>query len=233
MTNRERTARSDNRWRWTAIILAVVVSGLGCNPGTMLNFMALQFSEDKLPPACELKTSKKEVTVVMNTFFAKVQVRPELLGADSDLNKRIARHLQLRYQANRDAIKIIADAPSKQFGQPGNALFTSSKEKGKESDADYVINLEINSLSLKKEKSWDQFFEGNVDIHISVTKTEDGDLPIWEKDYRLSYPETGPIYATDITPAKFKTDFFEHIAKEISRFFARYPRGERMDMYDH
>jgi hypothetical protein len=225
---RKRNAKIERRWRLAAIILGAIVSSIGCSPATMMLFLN-PWNDHSLPPLYELKTSKKFVTVVLNTFFANVEIRPELLAADRDLNNRIANHLQLRFRANQDPIKIISDAQVRQFlNQPSNPLCAAA-DVGKEFEADYVITLEINALSLRKEKSWDQFYLGNADIHVTVTKMEHGGAPDWEKSYRCNFPETGPMHASEMSVAQFRTQFFEKIARDVSRYFARYPREEQLE----
>lgn len=225
---RERNAKIERRWRWAAVILGAFVSSIGCSPATMLMFLN-PWDDHNLPPLYELKTTKKCVTVVLNSFFANVEIRPELLAADRELNNRVATHLQQRFRANKDPIKIISDGQVRQYlKNPANPLCAAC-DLGKEFEADYVITLEINSLSLRKEKSWDQFYLGNADVRITVTNMEKGDMPDWEKEYRCTHPETGPVHASDMSPAQFRTQFFERMARDISRYFAPYARQEQLE----
>lgn len=226
--NQPERAATIKRWRWTALILGTLTFGFGCTPGSLFMLFMYPFTDDKEPPAYELKTTKKEVTVVLNTTFARVEVRPELLAADTEINSRIAMHLRQRFQANKQPIKVISDAQTRQFlDQTGNALFAAC-EMGKQHKADYVINCEITSLSLKKEKSFGQLYEGAAEMHITVTKVEAGEVPDWETDYRCA--SSNPMHVNDISAAQYRAKLFDQIGHEVSRYFAPYPRDERHEV---
>ncbi len=227
-----RRNRSEACWRWSALILGAVVVGLGCNPATL--YFLMPWKEDNV--ACKMPlttTNKKEpVVVILASFSNPVESRPEFQAVDRDLSEKLGQALTKRYVENKEKITIIPNYKVKAYLNKeidGNLM--SKYDIGKHFNADYVINLEINSMKFY-EGSYRQLFRGNSEIMISVIgiSKEPGEGPVYEEVYRTEYPARGPIDAGDSSVLHFRTLFINRLARDLSRFFAPYPPDERYDM---
>ncbi len=222
--------KNEMRWRWAAFLLAAAGFGVGCNPAAMTAYMIAPFHDNRLPAECPLKSEKKEVTVVVRAFNSNLEVRDEFWTADRQLASLVGQHLQQRFKANKDKIKIVPAHQVRSFlHKHYNKDLLSAEEIGKEFKADYVINLEINRLTMYKQGSYHSLYEGGADIFITVFKTEEPGASYWERAYRTEYPPTGPTDVTDMNPTQFRAAFMKYVAHEITRFFAPHaPEETRM-----
>jgi hypothetical protein len=216
--------------------LIVMTAGLstGCiNPSTLaMPFML--FKEDKEEAKMPLtKNKKKEVTVVILASFANpLESRPEVQTVDRELCEKLGQEMKKRFDANHEKIKIVPYHKVKSFVNADPDLnLTTKREIGKHFNADYVINLEINSMTFY-EGSYRQLFRGSTEIMVSVfdVKGEEGESPIYNDIYRTEYPTHGPIDAGSESVLSFRTLFMSRLARDLSRWFAAYPVDERLDM---
>jgi hypothetical protein len=88
-------------------------------------------------------------------------------------------------------------------------------------EADYVIDMEIISLTLYEPGSANQLFRGRADISVQVVNVnEPDDDPIFRPQYRCEYPKTrGPIPIGEYSAVQFKQKFLDHVGRELSWYF--------------
>jgi hypothetical protein len=218
----------------SGLTLVVASLGTGCiNPATLaMPFM--MFKDDKEPAKMPLtKDKKKEVTVVILASFAnQLDSRPEVQTVDRDLCVKLADEMKKRFEANREKVKIVPYNKVKSFVNKDQDInLTDKREIGKHFKADFVINLEINSMSFY-EGSYRQLFRGNTEIMVSVfdVNGDEGDGPVHNDIFRTVYPESGPLDAGSESVLSFRNMFMNRLGRELSRWFAAYPVDERIDM---
>ena len=196
----------------------------------------MMFKEDKDPAKMPLtKNKKKEVTVVILCSLAnQLDSRPEVQTVDRDLCIKLAEEMKKRFDANREKIKIVPYHKVKSFVNKDQDInLTDKREIGKHFDADYVINLEINSMSFYHDGSYRTLFRGTTEIMVTVfdVKADEGEGPIYNDIYHTEYPTHGPIDAgANESVLRFRGMFMGRLARELSRWFAAYPVDERLDM---
>lgn len=219
----------------TAGILGALVLSLsvGCDMASMAYFLN-PFSDDKVPPQVKLTPIKgKEVTVVVLASFASVETRPEFQTIDRDLCEHVGTEIKKRAAANKDKVKVIPYYEVKSYlNKQLDSHLVSKRDVGKHFDADYVINLEINKMSLY-EGSFRQLFRGTTEIAITVFKTNqaDGEEPYFEGVYEREFPKRGPLDAGGGSGLLlFRNQFLNCLAKELSRYFEAYPDDEKFDI---
>lgn len=218
---------------WLYLFLVTAMLSMGCNMSTLYFILPWK---DTIPPKFELSTSKKEVTVVIQSSFAhSLEAHPELLGdfqtADRDLCERVGQALRKRYDDNRERIKIIPYYQVKSFvNKQGDSRLVSVYEVGSHFKADYVVNLEINSMSFY-ENGYRQLFRGKADMSVTVfdMSKPQGEGPVFEEVYRTEYPASGPVDAGGSSVLQFRSMFLGRVSKDLSRWFAASPHDERFD----
>jgi len=221
-------------WRptWVVLILNGILLALGCGPANLAMFIA-PFMDNNLPPDYKLVTSSKEVTVAVMATFSQQEDRRELLTADSELAEQVALHLQLRAKANKEKVKIVPVSQVRNYlERPGKRNTVSPLDVGKHFKADYVLELEVNSLSLYKKLSHNQFYLGNAELEVSLydMHKDEGEHKVYNKPYRCEYPGSGPRDVGDCSQSQFRSLFLTKLAREISKLFIAYPPDERTEM---
>lgn len=214
------TARC-RRWR-LAVLLLVAAFGFGCNM-LSLPFFLLMGANSKQPALCKLasKDKDKEVRVVI-LASAGLETRPEFLRVDRELTSLLARHLTQGFKDNKEKVKLVPARQIDQFKDEHPNWKTMDLVKiGEHFDADYVIDLEIISLSLYEQGSANQLFRGRADIHVRVVDVnEPDDDPIFKQLYTCEYPKTrGPIPVGEGSMLQFKQKFLDHVGRHLSWYF--------------
>jgi hypothetical protein len=217
---------------WRLRILAgvlVVVAGVGCNPLTLPFF--LMFGVDsKEEPDFKLAKPEREVTVLILAYTA-ADVQTDQVGVDRQLAVEFTRQLAERCQVNKERVKVIPTHKVEKFksDHPGWKSMGVT-EIGRYFDADYVLDVEIVSLSLYEPGSHKMMFKGNCKIDVAaldLSNSQDG--PAWRESMTLQYPTSrGPVpVADDNNTDGFRAMFVKRIATELCWKFTTHLSAER------
>jgi hypothetical protein len=214
--------------RVIAGVLLAVVAGIGCNPLTMPFFMMFGV-DSKYEPEFRLATPDHEVTVLVLAYNAP-GAQIDQVGIDRQLGTQLANQMKDRCKANKEKVKIVPVHKVEKFKSehPGWKSMGAG-EIGKYFEADYVIDLEVVSVSLYEPGSHKTLYRGNCKIDLSVLdlhKPYDG--PVFKKALSTEYPKTkGPIpVADDNNTEKFRDLFVNRIATDICWLFTAHQSEE-------
>jgi hypothetical protein len=222
-------ARTRRRWLALLVLLAIA-SGAGCNM-LAFPFFLLWGMNSKQPPKCKLASEDKEKEVhVVILASPGLETRPEFLRVDRELTSALSRHLTQGFKDNKEKVKLAPARRVDQFKDEHPNWKTMDLVKvGQYFDADYVIHLDILSLSLFEPGSANQLFRGRTEIRLEVVDVSQPDEdPIFYQVYRCEYPEVrGPIPVGDGSAMQFKQAFLDHIGKNLSAFFTAHPYDDK------
>jgi hypothetical protein len=215
-------------WRLAALLAAAVGITAGCSPLQILGFI---FSSDLTQaPKCPLTVPGKEAKVVIIAAHADtLPSNPLLMQTDKDLAGRLTRILEERYKETKDKIKLVSPLELKNYMNKNPRWRDATpQEIGKHFGADWVINLEINSISLLDQKSMGFFYHGSADIQVTVTDAHKpvGEGQKFEDDYHLEYPKN-PVERTEVSLQAFRAKFIDRMAKDLAQYFASFPPEDR------
>jgi hypothetical protein len=228
----QRQAAIDRRWRLAALLLGAIVLNIGCNPMTLSYFLTFG-QDDKVDAECKLAVSGKEAKLAILAAHASLETRPELVPADGELVLRLTQALAKRLEQNKEKVKILPASQVKGFqDKHPDWREWAPREIGKALNADYVLILEINSMSLYEKGSYNRLYRGQTEIALTVTDLSKpaGEDRKWDHIYTTTYPAArGPIEVEGSSVLLFRSLFLTHVAKELSRFFTAYPSDERFD----
>jgi hypothetical protein len=213
-------------------LLAVTLAGAmlvvcGCNAASMAYFL---FGEDSLKPECEVFAApKKEIKVVFLTYV-DTDMRAEFIRADRDVNELLTRWLKKRYEDNKDKIKVVPPGLVESFKDKNPNWHTMSmKEIGDYFHASFVVNIEMDHLSLYEPHSLNEFFRGLAQVTVTVhnpEKPEDG--PVFRKDFTFKFPTQGPRSVLDNNNlVQFRAEFLQYMVRQMARCFARFSMEEK------
>lgn len=213
------------RGRWAGLLLAAAAC-TGCNL-MALPFFLLPGMEPKNEAKCKLASADKErVVKVVILASAGLETRPEFVRVDRDLTQLLARKLEAGFKENKEKVTIVSTGRIEKYkDEHPNWKSLAPQEIGEYFDADYVVSLEINSISLFEPGSINTLYRGRADISISVTNVHrNDDGPVYEEEYTCEYPRSsGPIPAGDSNAAQFRLRFLTVVARELSWRFITHP----------
>jgi len=204
-----------------ACLFLAVVLGTGCNLMALPYFLSP--SDPTYPAKCKLASDDKEKEVrVVILSWTGLETRPEFLKVDRELSFLLAQQLQESYKKEKEKVTIVPISRVEKYkdDHPNWHSF-EAQEIGKYFRADYVINLDIGSITLYEPGSVNTLFRGRAEISIDVVdvhKTSEG--PIFRDEYTTEYPKArGPIAAGDSNVAQFRQRFLTIVARELSWIF--------------
>jgi hypothetical protein len=229
--------------RWTVrgvlMLLPLVttcVLAAGCNPASIA-MMLMPFYDDKEPAKCKLSSPTRETTVAIVSWFGnrELQLYSELAPTERELADQLATSLHDRFKLNKEKVKIIPTAQVRAY-QKAITDTWGPVQIGKKLKADYVISLEIESLSLHAKKSFETLYQGETAINVKVydlAKPEGEQVIFGPEVYSRVYPKDNPVPAETGGINQFRGRFERHVSKELSRWFAAWSSDERMHNMDN
>jgi len=213
-----------------ASLLLAVSAGCG-DFGAMAYFL---LPEQRIEPRMRHLASadaKKDSRVVILTWSA-METRTEFIHADRQLSELLGQQLQQLAEQAKERISIV---PARKVEEYKNAhpdwRSLDLTDIGRHFDADYVIYLEIHSMSLY-EVGGTQLLRGRANLTVSLADVRKPDDAPLSQPYTCIYPSEspGPVPVGDMHPMQFRQKFLTHMAKQLAQYFSRYPRSERFQM---
>ncbi len=214
-------------WKLRGYLAGVLVAALSC---TGCNMMALPFflipgMDPKHEAKCKLEPhgNAKEVRVVLMSSSG-LETRSEFLRIDRELSRLIYQQMEEGFKKNKEKVTVIPVSQVEKYKDDHpNWHALSPEEIGKHFRADYVIDLEINAMTLYEPGSANTLFRGHAEISLDVVdvyKSAEG--PIYKEEYTIDYPRArGPIPASEGNVQQFRQRFLGVVARELSwRFTA-------------
>ena len=213
------------------LLAALMAAGAGCDLATLSYFLT---PEQPLPAKMKHLASKSslksEPKVVILTYTRPDGVQLDFIHADRQIAELLGKNLQQFAEGMEEKVALLPQRRVEEFKnanpewrQMGMAAV------GRKLEADYVIYLEINSLSLYEPGSNHSLFRGRADLHVELVDVNKPDeLPMTDA-YSCTFPSAqGPVpVAVDTLPQQFRQKFLEHVARQLTWYFSNYPRSEQ------
>ena len=187
-------------------------------------------SAQKRNPGCPLASADKTKTVkVVVLTKSQLPNDPNLSRLDTELALACSRAMQAGFKRNSEAVTVVAYGLVEKYkDEHPNWKAMQAVEIGRNFKADYVIELEVNQISLYEPGSYNTFFRGRCDILIAVhnvRKSSEG--PKWSGEYSTEFPRArGPIDASSGSVVEFRQKFLNTVTREISWIFTAHPLAD-------
>jgi hypothetical protein len=210
---------------WGSILLA------GCNFPQNLYFI---MPEAKEPAELKKLASEdnKEVKVVLWTYMS-LDPRAEFIQADRLLAGMLADEIRKLSEENKEKVTIVKPNLVEQYKNKHNNWRSVDLEKvGHDFNADYVVYLEINKLSLYEPKA-SQLFRGQTEILVSVKDMKHPDDEP-QRVFMDRYPSDagGGIDTFELSPIAFRDNFLRHVSQRLAFYFVDHKKRTRRVMMD-
>jgi hypothetical protein len=208
---------------WGAILIA------GCSP------QALYFILPESKEPAELKRlaseDKKEVKVVLWTYMS-LDPREEFIQADRHLATMLAEEIRKLSEENKDKVTVIKPNLVEQYkNHHDNWKFMDLEQIGRDFQADYVLNLEINSMSLYEPKASNTLYRGQTEILVNLVDMKQPGERL-QKVFTDRYPSEPHLDSMDVNPIAFRDQFLRHVAQRLVFYFVDHQKRTRKVMMD-
>jgi hypothetical protein len=208
---------------------------MGCNPILMTAYLLNRGEDPKMAAEFPLKPQpdrkKEPVKVVVLTSCAP-GVPAELINVDRLLASDFIPLLEGRCQANKENVVIKKSQPIEEFKRENPDWRNMHPlEIGKHFQADYVIDIEVLSISMYEVRSR-QLMKGRARIAMSAY---DCSRPIKEPAYNPSefifdYPTTHAVSIDDVPPTAFRQRFVKRIANDLVLPFTAHTSNQMVNV---
>lgn len=214
---------------WLSLALLATMA-TGCNMLAM-PFFLLPGMEPKDEPKCPLasKDKEREVKAVIIASTSSLETRPEFLRVDRELARMLTTQLDELFKNNKEKVKLVPVSLVEEYkNQHPNWRAQDLSEIGKHFKADYVIGLEIDTISIYEKGSTNMLFRGSCALSIDVINThKESEGQKYHEEYTCEWPGAqGPIPAGDSNPAQFKQRFLTVVARQLSWRFSAHPTND-------
>jgi len=221
-------------WRLGSLILAAIICGTGCNALTMpfFLFQRLGGSDSNMPPKMRRLAAddKKKLVKVVVMAWSGLQSQPEFLTVDRDMTLVFCRRLQESFRTNKENVVLLPAAKVERYKDMHPNWYTDVAAVGKEFKADYVIFLQIESMSLYKPGSHNQLYQAHATIGVSLYDMAQLDAGPQLESYVTEFPNGSEQMVEGNNPLPFEQKFFEHMAKDLCRYFDGWDYGDQFDI---
>lgn len=203
--------------------MGLAATGFGC--GGMNPFLLpYMFSggQAKTPAEYPLVVPEKKTDAKVVVFVSSATgLHPDLAGVDRMLNAELITMLDAGLKSNEQKVKVLKMPVIDKFrADDPNWRSIHPYDIGKEFNADYVIDVEIDEMSLFKPGSRSRFLKGHATISVNAFDLSKPLMePAYKFDYTPEYPHGREIEIesrdTRVEVSGFRVQFVQRIAADI------------------
>ena len=209
--------------------------GCGADGGAMAYFLS---PEQRIEPTFAhlalLKDDKKPAPrVVILPWSVNLETRAEFINADRQLAEALGRDLKELAKAGEEKLDIVSPRKVEEFKNVHpNWRQMELAEIGRKFDADHLIYLEINQMSLYEPRSNNMLMRGQANITLTLVDVKHPDELSKHETLSCIHPSEapGPVPIEDMPPFQFREKFLNFVSRKMSHYFSKYPRDERYRM---
>ena len=220
--------------RRALLILGLLLLGGGCNPLLLPYFLFPE--ESKLPVEYHklaADDNKKEVRAVILTYMG-MNMNTDMQHADRDLSVLLAKELQALCRHNEENVTLVNPLRVEEYknSHPDwHQNYVDLAKIGRHFHADYVIYLEIDSMTMYQPGTAGQLYRGVANLTLSLVDVNNpDDFTKSPKKIPFTYPSDargGSIPVDmDTPPDVFKEKFFTALAKKLAGNFSACPTSQ-------
>lgn len=196
-----------NAWVAAAIVSLLIALG-GCR--TIITTATYLIKGPHRDPKYDIleDAKKKKVAVVVRPLgFASP-------NADKELARAITRQLSQRLRK-----PVMVPSQDVENWLDNNLSWETFEEVGRGVDADYVLGIELQNISLRESQV---LFKGRAEIYFELVNCATRERLVEEQLPELQYPPNMPIQASETNEHTFRRHFVDYLAHEIGKFFYSY-----------
>jgi len=215
--------RRRRRWRLAGWMLVATALAMGCNIPSLVYFLAPGDPREAPLLMGLTPTEKGKPVRIAVIAYSGGELRPEFVTAERDLAGQLSQEIFQSFKEDKQAISIVPGSKVQEFKSenPGWKASMDLKEIARYFKVDYLVYLEIDSMSLYETGSQKTLYYGRANITVSVLNANKPDESPYPKTFNCEYPKSkGPISVDESTPPRaFYLAFMNYVAKRLSWYF--------------
>ena len=217
------------------VVGGITLVGCGADGGAMAYFLT---PEQRIEPtfthlALEKDNKKPAPRVVIVPWSVELETRQEFINVDRQLAELLGRDLKGLAKAAEEKIEVVSARKVEEFKNAHPSWREMELvDIGRKFDADHMIYLEINRMSMYEPRSNNMLLRGQANITITLVDVKHPDETPKTETLSCIHPSDapGPIPIEDMQPFQFKEKFLNFVSRKMSHYFSKYPRDERYKM---
>lgn len=220
-------------WRRFLLGLGILALGGACNP-LMFPFY-LTSPEPKFEASYKQlasKDKKKEVRVAILTYMG-LETSGEFLHVDRDLSRKLAKNLGDLCKYNEEKVTIINPSKVEEYknSHPDwHHEHLELEEIGKDLQVDYIIYLEIESMSMYQPNTGMTLYRGEASLNVQLVDVNKPDESPDSQTFTCTYPSEGRggnvLVDADMRPQQFRDKFLNSMTRQLSWYFSPHPKSD-------
>jgi hypothetical protein len=214
------------RWRLPVLLGIAAALCSGCNLMSLPYFLCPWAEYKQHPPLlCKLEPREKGGDAKVLLVAHAALTSADFVNVERELTRQLGRQLQDYYKQRKEKVTIVAPRQVERYQVEHPDWKESLEDMGKHFSADYVVYLEINSMSLYEHGS-NTLYRGRAEINVSVFNMHEPDEDPISRDLEFAYP-SNPIPVDNSTqPTTFRQAFLVDLGKKLARCFTPFPFSE-------
>ncbi|WP_166830817.1 hypothetical protein [Thalassoroseus pseudoceratinae] len=215
------------------ICLGMVTAIVGCGPVVMINKMVFGDPEIdspfKLATGVDLTEGKHKVIIICDAPSA---IRDgDMTGLSHQLVETLTRQLQ------REGVKVVESNDVRDWMDDNGGRLDDPRDLADEFDVDFIIHVDLLSVSFYEENSPD-LFRGQahgdlIGYRVETEDDEDSDegerrmaRQVFSSGFGSTYPEFSPIPASQVdSPRIFQRRFVQRLASQLGHILHDHTAG--------
>jgi hypothetical protein len=218
-------AGQSRRWRLAGLLILAAGLTTGCSLPSLAYFVMTGFQEPKEEAnGLKLAAADGKPYRIVIVAYAAATPGTDFFEFSRELAGRLSQQLQDRCTENKDKVIFVPHSKVFDYLNKHPNWYLDPREVGNHFEADKVVFLEIQDISLYEKGSANQLFRGRTTINIKLFDLRNPDDYAKEKMFACEYPSTrGPIPVDDKKPREFYLEFLNYLVKHLSWYFTAHP----------
>jgi len=216
-------------WHRRGFLLGLCSAALvaGCNFPANMYFLMPESKEPAGYKRLASEDKKKEVKVVIWTY-APLETREEFVQVDRQLAEALAKQINEMSKENSEKVTVIPPRKVEVYkNQHPDWASLDPEQIGRYFEADYVINVEIDRLSLYEPQTHETLLRGRGQFLVKLVDVKHPDESPSPKRFTDTYPnEARFVDGSDMDRFGFRDVFLDHAAKHMAFLFVDHPRRD-------
>ncbi len=209
--------------------VAALFAGTGCgsNPIVLVAYLLNNGdpkSSAEYPLKPRPKHEKEEVkVVVLASCDPSCMSEADLIGIDRMVGSEFISLLESRCKDNKELVTVLKTQALDDFKRKHvDWKAMHPIEIGKQLKADYVIEIEVVTVSIYEPRSQHQLYKGQATISVKAydTSKQNQDPAFNPAEFNIDYPPGRPVSSDDMQLTTFRQKFTKYIAAKLVIKFA-------------
>jgi hypothetical protein len=219
-----------------ALVLGLALAAAsccGCDAATLAYFLSPETRED--PEVAKVLNADKKKTnrILILPYLGLDRMETEFIQTDRELANLLAKQFNDMCEAEGDKLSVVSPYKVEEYKSRHPAWRDENPAAiGRQFGADYVLIVEINSMSLYEQSSNHTIYHGRMGLSLALVNVKHPDSDPKNDEFICSYPKGVDVQQVepDLPVSQFRSKFLNHAAREIAIKFLPHQKRDSIDV---